>query len=140
MRVQCLGQEHPQENGMATHSLEFLHRIPRSEKTWQATVHRGTELDTTEVAENICACAMFLCFVLTIPCDLYYFPCLLNHLSHGRLFAMLWTPLSVSSLGISTGVGCHAMPIRIIPAQESNLRLLSLLHWQLSSLSLATWC
>ena len=41
------------------------------------------------------------------------------------------------SLGKNTGVGCHAFLQRIFSTQGSNPPLLSLLHWQAASLSLA---
>ena len=37
----------------------------------------------------------------------------------------------------TAGVGCHALLQGIFPIQESNPCLLCLLHWQVSSLSLA---
>ena len=43
--VQSLGQEHPLEKEMATHSSILAWRILR---TWQATVHGITESDMTE--------------------------------------------------------------------------------------------
>ena len=42
-RVQSLSQEDPLKKGMATHSSILACRIP-----WRATVHGGTESDTTE--------------------------------------------------------------------------------------------
>ena len=41
------------------------------------------------------------------------------------------------SPGKNTGVGCHALLQGIFPIQGSNLNLLCLLHWQVSSLPLA---
>ena len=41
--------EDPLEEGMATHSSILAWRIPWIEGTWQATVHRVTDLDMTEV-------------------------------------------------------------------------------------------
>ena len=35
-------------------------------------------------------------------------------------------------LGENTGVGCHSLLQGIFPAQESNLHLLSLLHWEIA--------
>ena len=35
-----LGQEDPQEEGMATHSSILAWRIPMDRRAWQATVHR----------------------------------------------------------------------------------------------------
>ena len=40
------------------------------------------------------------------------------------------------SPGKNTGVGCHALLQGILLTQESNLRLLCLLHWQAGSLPL----
>ena len=37
--VRSLGWEDPLEKGMTTHSSILAWRIPRREKTWQATVH-----------------------------------------------------------------------------------------------------
>ena len=39
------------------------------------------------------------------------------------------------SPGRNTGVGCHALHQAIFPTQESNPRLLSLLHWQVDIFS-----
>ena len=41
------------------------------------------------------------------------------------------------SPGKNTGVGCHSLLQGIFLTQESNLHLLSLLHWQAGSLPLA---
>ena len=49
MEVQSLSLEDPLEEGMATHSSILAWRIPWTEGSWRATVHRVTELDTTEV-------------------------------------------------------------------------------------------
>ena len=38
--------------------------------------------------------------------------------------------LQGDSPGKNTGVGCHALLMEIFPTQESNLRLLCLLHWR----------
>ena len=59
--------------------------------------------------------------------------------SHVQLFVTLQTSRLLcprNSLGKKTGVGCHALLQRIFPTQGLNLHLLSLLHWQVSSLSL----
>ena len=62
-----------------------------------------------------------------------------NHLSHARLFATLWTvpPRSLCPLdspGKNTGVRCHFILQRILPTQGLNPHLLCLLHWQVGSL------
>ena len=60
-----------------------------------------------------------------------------------QLFAPPWTGASAKllcswdSLDKNTGVGCHALLQRIFLTQESNPRLLPLLHWQLDSLPLS---
>ena len=38
--MDSLGQEDPQEEGMATHSSILAWRIPMDRRAWQATVHR----------------------------------------------------------------------------------------------------
>ena len=43
-----LDWEDPLEKGKATHSSILAWRIPMDRGTWWATVHRVTELDTTE--------------------------------------------------------------------------------------------
>ena len=43
------------------------------------------------------------------------------------------------SPGKNTGVGCHFLLQGIFLNQGSNLHLLCLLHWQMSSLTSATW-
>ena len=43
----------------------------------------------------------------------------------------------VDSPDKNTGVGCHALLQEVFPTQGSNPYLLCLLHWQVSSLSLA---
>ena len=68
--------------------------------------------------------------------------CVLSHFSHVCLFATLWTiasqaPLSWDSSSKNTGVGCHAL-LQGILIQGSNLGLLRILHWQASSLPLAS--
>ena len=55
--------------------------------------------------------------------------CVLSRFSHVQLCP--W-----HSLGMNTGVGCHAFLQGIFPTQESNLHFLSLLHWQAGSLPL----
>ena len=64
---------------------------------------------------------------------------------HAQLCLTLCKPMDCSSPGSSvsgdspgknTGVGCHAVLQGIFPIQESNLHLLSLLHWQAGSLPL----
>ena len=45
-------------------------------------------------------------------------------------------PCSWDFPGKNTGMGCHALLQRIFPTQESNPRLLCLLHGQLGSLPL----
>ena len=45
-------------------------------------------------------------------------------------------PLSIRFSRQGYGVGCHALLQGIFPTQGSNLRLLSLLHWQSGSLPL----
>ena len=67
----------------------------------------------------------------------------LSCFSHVQLFATLWTiqPARLlcpwDSPGKNTEVDCLAFLHRIFLTQESNLRLLCLLHWQVSSLPLA---
>ena len=46
---QSLGWEDPLEEGMVTHSNILAWRIPWTDRTWQAIVHRVLESDTTEV-------------------------------------------------------------------------------------------
>ena len=68
--------------------------------------------------------------------------CMLSHFSHVQLFVIPWTgahqaPLSMGILQarILEWLPC---PLQgIFPTQESNLYLLYLLHWQVSSLPLA---
>ena len=48
-QVLSLDQEDSLKKGMATHSNILAWRIPWTEGSWQATVHRVTKLDTTEV-------------------------------------------------------------------------------------------
>ena len=47
------------------------------------------------------------------------------------------TPLSINFSGKGTGVGCHFLLQGLFPTQESNPRLLCLLHWQVDSLPLS---
>ena len=42
------------------------------------------------------------------------------------------------SPGKNTGVGCHVLTQEIFLTQGSNLNLLSLMHWQVGSLPLAS--
>ena len=63
---------------------------------------------------------------------------MLNHFSHGLLFANLWTTRLLyprDSPGKNTKEGCHALLHGIFPTQGLNLHLLCLLHWQVGSLS-----
>ena len=53
-------------------------------------------------------------------------------LQHYRLQA----PLSMDSQGKNTRLGCHAFLQGLFPTQGSKLRLLRLLYWKASSLSL----
>ena len=46
--VQSLGCEDPLDKEMATHSSILAWRIPMDRRTWWATVHGVTEMDTTE--------------------------------------------------------------------------------------------
>ena len=46
--VRSLGWEDPLEECMATHSNSLVWRIPMDKESQQATVHKVTELDTTE--------------------------------------------------------------------------------------------
>ena len=55
---------------------------------------------------------------------------MLNHFSHVRLCAILWTVahqahLSMDSPGKNTGVNCHSLLQRIFPTQGSKPSLLS---------------
>ena len=66
--------------------------------------------------------------------------CVLSHFSHVQLFVTLWTVARLcpwDSPGKNTGLGCHILLLEIFLTQGSNLRLLSLLHWQVGSLPLA---
>ena len=46
--VRSLGWEDPPEEGIETHSSILAWKIPMDRGAWWATVHRVTELDTTE--------------------------------------------------------------------------------------------
>ena len=145
MRVQSLGQEHPLEKGMATHSRILAQRIPRAEEPGRPQ-SIGSQSWTQLKWLRTYACAMFLCFVLTIPCDLHYFPCLLNHLSRGRLFTMLWTvahqaPLSVGFSGHKywSGFPCHPKGDLPNPGIESSSLKSPPLAGEFFITS-ATWC
>ena len=69
---------------------------------------------------------------------------------HACCFSRLWlletlwsinchVLLSWDSPGKNTGVGCWALNQEIFPTQESNLCLLSLLHWQADLTISTTW-
>ena len=67
---------------------------------------------------------------------------MLSRFSCVWLFATPWTVALQASLpwdfpGKNTGVGCHLLLQGIFPTQESNLHLLPLLRWPVSSLPLA---
>ena len=76
-------------------------------------------------------------------CDTHNTPiCMLNHFSSVWHFLTPWTVVLQASCpwdspSKNTGVGCHALLQGIFMTQESNLVLLGLLHWQVSSLPLA---
>ena len=70
----------------------------------------------------VCVCAKWLQSCLTLR-------------PHGLKPARLICPWD--SPGKNTGVGCHALLQGIFPTQESNPRLLPLLHWLAGSLQLA---
>ena len=59
--------------------------------------------------------------------------CMLSRFSHVQFCNAMDCSLPGSSPGKNTGVGCHALPQRILPTQVSNM---GLLHWQASSLPL----
>ena len=42
-------EDHPLEEGMATHSSVLAWKIPIDGEAWRATVHRVAQLNTTEV-------------------------------------------------------------------------------------------
>ena len=52
MPVQSLGQKHPLEEEMATHSNILTWKTPRAETPWCTAVHGVAESDTTEVTEH----------------------------------------------------------------------------------------
>ena len=52
MPVQSLGQKHPLEEEMATHSNILTWKTPRAENPWCTAVHGVAESDTTEVTEH----------------------------------------------------------------------------------------
>ena len=65
-----------------------------------------------------------------------------SHFSHVQLFATPWTitdqaSLSMDSLGKNTEVGCQFLLQGIFLTQGSNLCLLCLPYWQVSSLPLS---
>ena len=67
--------------------------------------------------------------------------CMLSRFRCVQLFVTPWTvahqtSLAMDSPGGNAGVDCHALLQSIFPIQGSNLCLLCLLHWQMSSLSL----
>ena len=74
------------------------------------------------------------CFILPLSNSLEY---VLSHFSHARLSATARLLCPWDSPGKKTGVGCHALLQGIILTQGSNLCLLCLLHWQVSSLPLS---
>ena len=84
-----------------------------------------------------------LFMILKMPvCILCVHVCVLSCFSHVKLFVTLWIvahqdPLSWDSPSQNTGVGCHALLQGIFLTQESSLHVLCLLHWQVSTLSLA---
>ena len=85
-------------------------------------------------------------FIKALYCHLAYLTYMqcawvLSHFTHVQLFATLLTVACQlhcpwDSPGKNTGVGCHALQ-GIVLTQGSNLHLLSFLHWQAGSLSLA---
>ena len=52
MQVQSLGQEHPLEEEMATHSNILTWKAPWSENPWRTAGHGVAESDATEVTEH----------------------------------------------------------------------------------------
>ena len=56
MWVQSLGQEYPLEEGMTTHSNILAWGIPMDRGAWQATLHRVTDSDMTEVTQHDTVC------------------------------------------------------------------------------------
>ena len=49
MQIQCLSQEDPLEEGLATHSSIFAWRNPMYRGAWWASPYGGKELDMTKV-------------------------------------------------------------------------------------------
>ena len=63
------------------------------------------------------------------------YTCMLSHFSCTRLFATLWTPLSMEFTRQEYWSGLHALFQRVFPTQGWKLHLIScLLHWQAGSL------
>ena len=67
----------------------------------------------------------------------------LSHFCRVWVFVTLHTvarqaPLSMQFSSKNTGVGCHDPLQGIFPTQGSNPRILSLLHWQVGSVPLAS--
>ena len=54
MQIQCLSQEDPLEEGLATHSSIFAWRNPMDRGAWWASPYGGKELDMTKVTEHAC--------------------------------------------------------------------------------------
>ena len=74
-------------------------------------------------------------------CSKFMHACMLSHFSV-QLSATLWTaacqaPLSIGFSRRKYWSGLSSPPPKDLPIQESNLCLLSLLHWQVGSLPLA---
>ena len=61
--------------------------------------------------------------------------CMLSRLSRVQLFTTLWTVTQQAPFFMvkNMGMGCHALSQGIFPTQGSNLHLVCLLHWQVSS-------
>ena len=91
------------------------------------------------------------CIHLHVHCSILYIVYIYAHthtrvcaksLRHVQPFVTLWTVATRllclwDSPGKDTRVACHALLQGIFPTQGLNLHLLSLLHWQEVSLSLA---
>ena len=94
------------KRGPARKPFSFLlSRSHRSASHWQMLIW------TKHCSVGICMCVcMHVCWLL----------------SHVQLFATLWTvaPLSMSSPGKNSGVGCHSPLQGIFPTQGSNPGLL----------------
>ena len=80
--------------------------------------------------------------MLSSPTSPLSFVCAQSHFSHVQLCATPWTAARQAlyywdSPDKNTGVGCHSLLQGIFPTQGLNPRLLSLLHWQVSSSLLA---